>query len=166
MSQISQIISVEKNLSCGEFEQFIEFYQNYAVFVLNLCGEKSVWRKNDKYVVWIFIPSLFWRRRPLHKFHQVGWLHKEAGHCHGGSHLGKTGLWKRRKYQHHRTFCLNKMCTKKHVANPKISVKRLKISTITFSRILHFCTIISGFVTYNLTCLFLDSGVVFHNNHL
>ena len=24
----------------------------YAVFVLNLRGEKSVWRKNDKYEVW------------------------------------------------------------------------------------------------------------------
>ena len=46
LSQISQIISVEKNLSCGEisdfckeFEQFLEFYQNLCRFVLNLCGE-------------------------------------------------------------------------------------------------------------------------------
>ena len=63
LSQISQIISVEKNQSCGEisdfckeFEQFMEFIEIYAVFVLNLCGEKSVWRKslwrkNDKYEV-------------------------------------------------------------------------------------------------------------------
>ena len=38
------------------FEQFMAFIQIYAVFVLNLCGEKSVWRKslwrkNDKYEV-------------------------------------------------------------------------------------------------------------------
>ena len=39
LSQISQIISVEKNLSCGEisdfckeFEQFIEFYRNLCRF--------------------------------------------------------------------------------------------------------------------------------------
>ena len=49
---------MEKNLSfgeisdfCKEFEQFMEFIETYAVFVLNLCGEKSVWRKNDKYEV-------------------------------------------------------------------------------------------------------------------
>ena len=54
MSQISQIICVKKNLSCGEisdfckeFEQFMEFYQNLC----RLRGEKSVWRKNDKYEV-------------------------------------------------------------------------------------------------------------------
>ena len=53
LSQISQIISVEKNLSCGEisdfckeFEKIMEFYRN-----LDLCGEKSLWRKNDKYEV-------------------------------------------------------------------------------------------------------------------
>ena len=58
LSQISQIIFVEKNLSCGEisdfckeFEQFMEFYRNLCRFFLNLCGEKSVWRKNDKYEV-------------------------------------------------------------------------------------------------------------------
>ena len=58
LSQISQIIFVEKNLPCGEisdfckeFEQFMEFYQNLFLFVLNLCGEKSLWRKNDKYEV-------------------------------------------------------------------------------------------------------------------
>ena len=52
LSLISRIISVEKILSCGEildfckgFEQFMAFYR-IAIFVLNLCGEKSVWRKN------------------------------------------------------------------------------------------------------------------------
>ena len=38
----------------------------------------------------ISIPSLFWRRRPLHELHQVGWLHEEAGHRHGRSHLDNT----------------------------------------------------------------------------
>ena len=63
LSQISQIISVERNLSCGEISDFCKEFNNlwsfieiYAVFVLNLCGEKSawrksVWRKNDKYEV-------------------------------------------------------------------------------------------------------------------
>ena len=65
LSQISRIIFVEKKLSCGEIWSF--FLKNlnnlwsiikvYAVFVPNLCGEKSawrksVWRKNDKYEVW------------------------------------------------------------------------------------------------------------------
>ena len=46
LSQISKIISVEKNLSygeisdfCKEFDKFMEFYRKYAVFALNLCGE-------------------------------------------------------------------------------------------------------------------------------
>ena len=47
LSQISQIISMEKNLSCGEtsdfckeFEQIMEFYQNLCRF-----RSKIVWRK-------------------------------------------------------------------------------------------------------------------------
>ena len=47
LSHISQIISVEKILSCGEisdfckeFEQFMEFYRNFCLF----CS-KFVWRK-------------------------------------------------------------------------------------------------------------------------
>ena len=47
LSQISHIISVEKNLSCGEisdfckvFEKFMEFYRNLCRFCL-----KFVWRK-------------------------------------------------------------------------------------------------------------------------
>ena len=58
LSQISQIISMEKNLSLEEFQISVKnlknlwsFIEIYAVFVLNLCGEKSVWRKNDKYEV-------------------------------------------------------------------------------------------------------------------
>ena len=60
LSQISQIIFVEKNLSCGEISDFCKefelnnlwsFIEIYAVLVLNLRGEKSVWRKNDKYEV-------------------------------------------------------------------------------------------------------------------
>ena len=46
---------MEKNLSCGEisdfckeFEQFMEFHQNLCRF----CS-KFVWRKNDKYEVWL-----------------------------------------------------------------------------------------------------------------
>ena len=61
LSWISRIISVEKILSCGEFSDFCKefeqvmavFIEIYAVFVLNMCEEKSVWRKslwrkNDK----------------------------------------------------------------------------------------------------------------------
>ena len=59
LSQISQIIFVEKNLSCGEISDFCKefkkklwsFNEIYAVFILDLCGEKSVWRKNYKYEV-------------------------------------------------------------------------------------------------------------------
>ena len=47
LSQISQIIFVEKKLSCGEisafyteFEQFMEFYRSFCCF----CS-KSMWRK-------------------------------------------------------------------------------------------------------------------------
>jgi len=40
LSQISQITSVEKNLSCGEFEQFMEFLSKFMPFLF-----KSVWRK-------------------------------------------------------------------------------------------------------------------------
>ena len=67
LSQISQIISVEKNLSCGEisdfckeFEQFMEFIEIYAVFVLNLCGENLCEEKmtNMRSGLWQFLP--FW----------------------------------------------------------------------------------------------------------
>ena len=58
LSQISQIISVEKNLSCGEisdfckeFEQFMEFYRNLCRFCSKFVWRKSLWRKNDKYEV-------------------------------------------------------------------------------------------------------------------
>ena len=51
LSLISQIIFVEKNLSCGEFQISVKnlnnlwsFIKIYVVFVLNLCGEKSVWK--------------------------------------------------------------------------------------------------------------------------
>ena len=53
LTEISQIISVGKNLSCGEisdfskeFEQFMEFYRNLCRF----CS-KFVRRKNYKYEV-------------------------------------------------------------------------------------------------------------------
>ena len=74
LSLISQIIFVEKKLSCGEisafyteFDQFMEFYEVYAVFVPNLCGEKSVrrksvWIKNDKYEVCPPAPPSFIKR--------------------------------------------------------------------------------------------------------
>ena len=63
LSQMSQIISVEKNLSCGkipdfckEFEQFIEFYQNLCCFCSKfvwrkICVEKISVEKKDKYEV-------------------------------------------------------------------------------------------------------------------
>ena len=62
LSQISQIISVEKNMSLEEFQISVKnlnnlwrFIEINAVFVLNLCGEKSVRRKSgekkDKYEV-------------------------------------------------------------------------------------------------------------------
>ena len=58
LSQISQIIFVEKNLSCGEisdfckeFEQFVEFYRNLC-FRSKFAWKKSVWRKNDSLSVY------------------------------------------------------------------------------------------------------------------
>ena len=49
---------MENKLSRGEtspvhtdFEQFMEVIEGYAVSVPNLCGEKSVRRKDDKYEV-------------------------------------------------------------------------------------------------------------------
>ena len=63
LSQISQIISVEKNLSCGEIsdfckesEQFMEFYRNLCRFCSKfvwrkICVEKISVEKNDKYEV-------------------------------------------------------------------------------------------------------------------
>ena len=52
---------------CKEFEQW-HFIEMYAVFVLNLCGEKSVWRKslmrkNDKYEVCAPVPGFGHRGR-------------------------------------------------------------------------------------------------------
>ena len=64
-SRLSRIIFVEKNhniwkkfgLSIKNLNNLWSFIKVYAVFVPNLCGEKSarrksVWRKNDKYEVW------------------------------------------------------------------------------------------------------------------
>ena len=38
-------------ISVKNLNNLWSFIEIYAVFVLNLCGEKSVWRKNDKYEV-------------------------------------------------------------------------------------------------------------------
>ena len=65
-SYLSQIIFVEKNLSCGEisdfckeFKQFMEFYRNLCRFLFEICVQKNLWRKsvwlkNDKYEVCIW----------------------------------------------------------------------------------------------------------------
>ena len=43
---------VEKfQISVKNLSNLWRFIEIYAVFVLNLCGEKSVWRKTDKYEV-------------------------------------------------------------------------------------------------------------------
>ena len=53
-----KICHVEKfQISVKNLNNLWSFIEIYAVFVLNLCGEKSVWRKslwrkNDKYEVW------------------------------------------------------------------------------------------------------------------
>ena len=47
-----KICQVEKfQISVKNLKNLWSFIEIYAVFVLNLCGEKSVWRKNDKYEV-------------------------------------------------------------------------------------------------------------------
>ena len=47
-----KICHVEKfQISVKNLNNLWSFIEIYAVFVLNLCGEKSVWRKNDKYEV-------------------------------------------------------------------------------------------------------------------
>ena len=38
-------------ISVKNLNNFWSFIKIYAVFVLNMCGEKSVWRKNDQYEV-------------------------------------------------------------------------------------------------------------------
>ena len=39
-------------ISVKNLNNLWSFIEIYAVFVLDLCGEKSVWRKNDKNEVW------------------------------------------------------------------------------------------------------------------
>ena len=51
-------------ISVKNLNNLWSFIEIYAVFVLNLCGEKSVWRKsvwrkNDKYEVCVFHLDLF-----------------------------------------------------------------------------------------------------------
>ena len=47
-----KICHVEKfQISVKNLNNLWSFIEIYAVFVLNLCGEKSVWRQNDKYEV-------------------------------------------------------------------------------------------------------------------
>ena len=41
----------EFQISVKNLHNLWSFVEIYAVFVLNLCGEKSVWKKNDKYEV-------------------------------------------------------------------------------------------------------------------
>ena len=58
LSQISQIIFVEKKLPCGEISAFYTKFEHFMDFYWSLgrCSKsiwrKSVWRKNDKYEVW------------------------------------------------------------------------------------------------------------------
>ena len=53
LSQISQIIFVEKNLSCGEISDFCKEFEQFMEFYRNLCHfcSKFVWRNNYKYEV-------------------------------------------------------------------------------------------------------------------
>ena len=47
-----KICHVEKyQISVKNLKKLWSFIEIYAVFVLDLCGEKSMWRKNDKYEV-------------------------------------------------------------------------------------------------------------------
>ena len=47
-----KICHVEKfQISVKNLNNLWSFIEIYAILVLNLCGEKSVWRKNDKYEV-------------------------------------------------------------------------------------------------------------------
>ena len=57
LSQISQIIFVEKNLSCGEISDFWKDFEQFMEFYLNLCHfcSKFVWRKicvEKKWQIW------------------------------------------------------------------------------------------------------------------
>ena len=42
-------------ISVKNWNNLWRFIDIYAVFVLNLCGKKSLWRKNDKYEVWYWV---------------------------------------------------------------------------------------------------------------
>ena len=81
LSQISQIISVEKNLSCGEISDFCKEFEQFMEFYRNLCRfcSKFVWRKicvekicvEKKWQIWGLVKrdntnmSLGWRNLTL-----------------------------------------------------------------------------------------------------
>ena len=53
---------VEKfQISVKNLNNLWSFIEIYAVFVLNFCGEKSLWRKNDKYKVCTLLPPAWLR---------------------------------------------------------------------------------------------------------
>ena len=50
---LRKICHVEKfQIAVKNLNNLWSFIEIYAAFVLNLCGEKSVWKKNDKYEVY------------------------------------------------------------------------------------------------------------------
>ena len=65
--------SVEKfQISVKNLNNLWSFIEIYAVFVLDLCGEKSVWRKNDKYEVWMLFPHKWTNaRHGICQFHLI-----------------------------------------------------------------------------------------------
>ena len=99
LSQISQIISVEKNLSCGEISDFCKEFEQFMEFYRNLCRfcSKFVWRKIcvekisvvKKWQIWGLashledvgeddLPVLAWeQRRPGGELRRVGEVEDE-----------------------------------------------------------------------------------------
>ena len=58
VTDITDYIRGEKSVMCRKFQISVKnlnnlwsFIEIYVVFVLNLCGDKSLWRKSDKCVV-------------------------------------------------------------------------------------------------------------------
>ena len=59
-------------ISVKNLNNLWSFIKIYAVFVLNLCEEKFVWRKNDKYEVWLRWPLLMFIRLSRRRLSELG----------------------------------------------------------------------------------------------
>ena len=79
LSQISQIIFVEKNLSCGEISDFCKEFEQFMEFYRNLCRfcSKFVWRKicvEKEWQIWGLSLSLMGDRQKVIDRWKLIWI--------------------------------------------------------------------------------------------